>query len=505
MISGTIEFTNTNQAILDILRKPPGGNQGFQEDTLWDGPDLVLAFDDTATPGVPESFQLSRSRIIDRDVEALAIVAGQTIDVPMRRCFGQLNLSFVSTSTDFYGPEISGSGSFSGLDFESRPVDYDVDVKLARGTPASPATAARQGLVVACLPEGRYDFNPEVRSLNPSGGSSRTELSPVLGIEVGCRQIKDVTLGLQVNLDPLACTADPEPSLTGSAVSTGGVPVSVAEIFGTVGGGPEVSFCTGCGEDPSFAHPVALAACDNQVTVTAEAELGLVSSTTSSIRFDGTGPALAGCADVAVDNDPGQAGAMVDFAVAAVDTCDGGRPVACDPPSGSFFEPGSTEVTCTSIDTCDNEASCSFTVSVCQPVDPDVRTQGFWKRQCRGPHPSGEHDNLPGYVDLVNDHQTFSSVADVAALCDRLDPQPRNDKCEKAEAQLMAAALNLASGRLATCNCIDDPDLGATTAGEAVAFADGLLSSPGRSFDDCVSAQAIADRINNGATPVDCP
>lgn len=142
----------------------------------------------------------------------------------------------------------------------------------------------------------------------------------------------------------------------------------------------------------------------------------------------------------------------------------------------------------------------------CEPVeDSDVRTQGFWKRVCGGPHPSGEHENLPDYVDFVNDFAIFADVTDVDDLCERLHPDPKNDKCEKAEAQFMALLLNLASGRVAVCNCVNDPDLGETTVGDVADFIDGLLSNPGRTFEDCVLAQAIADRINNGETLVNCP
>ncbi len=141
---------------------------------------------------------------------------------------------------------------------------------------------------------------------------------------------------------------------------------------------------------------------------------------------------------------------------------------------------------------------------MCEPVeDPDVRTQGFWKRVCRGPHPSGEDQNLPDYVDCVSNTDTFADVDDVDGLCDRLTPDPRNDKCEQAEAQFMALLLNICSGRVATCNCINDPDLGQTTVGEAAEFIDALLSNP--TFDNCVLAQAIADDINNGLTLVVCP
>ena len=77
--------------------------------------------------------------------------------------------------------------------------------------------------------------------------------------------------------------------------------------------------------------------------------------------------------------------------------------------------------------------------------------------------------------------------------------------CEKAEAQFMALVLNICSGRVATCNCIDDSDLGETTVGEAVETIDALLSDPDRTFEDCELAKSIADAINNGDTLVGCP
>lgn len=151
-----------------------------------------------------------------------------------------------------------------------------------------------------------------------------------------------------------------------------------------------------------------------------------------------------------------------------------------------------------------NAVSC--VCEVCEPVeDPSVRTQGFWKQVCRKPHPSGEHENLPGYVDCVNRTLTFADVDDVDDLCDRLNPNPKNDKCEQAEAQFVALLLNVCSGRVATCNCVLDPNLGETTVGEVIDLIDGLLSNAGRTFDDCVLAQSLADSINNSLTLVPCP
>ena len=476
----------------------------LSESSIWRARHLVLGFRDTATPQVPETYQSATVRITDLDVPDLEIVPGTVTDVPIRRCFGQLELTYVSTATDFFKPRFSSSGTFDDLDWESKSANYSVSVS-ANGTPISAVPPVRQGLVVACLPEGTYNIKPVVTSINPGGGTSNTELPPVLDVEIKCMQTIKITPGLEVDLDAVpSCSAEPTTTLTGSAESTGSEPVFVEEVFATVNGGAPIPFCTDCGEDPPFQIDVPLQECDNLVTVTAEDELGNVSSATASTRFDNAGPVLEGCEDVEVDNDPGSSGAVVDFEVTAADNCDGVRPVSCDPPPGSFFPQGLSQVTCTAADACGNMSSCTFTVSVCQPVEPDVRTQGFWKRQCKGPHPSGEHDNLPSYVESVASSATFAGVADVAGLCDRLVPDPKQDKCEQAEAQLMAASLNVASGRVAVCNCLDDPDLGVATVGEALSLADGLLASPGRSFDDCVLAQAIADRINNGATLVDC-
>ncbi len=160
---------------------------------------------------------------------------------------------------------------------------------------------------------------------------------------------------------------------------------------------------------------------------------------------------------------------------------------------------------------CDEAQNCKLEVYECPPAqapcepveDPDGRTQGFWKRVCRKPHPSGEHENLSGYVDCVTAAATFADVDDVDGLCDRLTPDPRNNKCEQAEAQFMALTLNLCSGRMEMCNCIDDPEF--ETVGEAVNFIDGLLSDPDRTVEGCMLAQGIADDINNGLTLVDCP
>ena len=74
-------------------------------------------------------------------------------------------------------------------------------------------------------------------------------------------------------------------------------------------------------------------------------------------------------ANITQCNDAGQCSAVVTWPPpAATDNC-GVSSVVCNPPSGSTFQKGTTTVTCTATDTCGNQASCTFTVTVndCEP------------------------------------------------------------------------------------------------------------------------------------------
>jgi len=84
-------------------------------------------------------------------------------------------------------------------------------------------------------------------------------------------------------------------------------------------------------------------------------------------------PVLTLPADITVDNDPGQAGAIVTFTATADDNVDGPITPVCIPASGSFFSLGDTTVDCTATDTAGNSASGSFTITVndAEPPVPD--------------------------------------------------------------------------------------------------------------------------------------
>ena len=76
-------------------------------------------------------------------------------------------------------------------------------------------------------------------------------------------------------------------------------------------------------------------------------------------------------------------------------------------------------------------------------------------------------------------------------------PDPRRDKCEQAEAQLMALALNVCSGRLGP-DCCAARDGSPVTVADTMAEADALLSDPARTVAGCTRAQALADAVNTG-------
>jgi hypothetical protein len=86
---------------------------------------------------------------------------------------------------------------------------------------------------------------------------------------------------------------------------------------------------------------------------------------------DTTPPILFCPADIAVSTAPGQCSAVVEFTVTATDNS-GTVTVACNPPSGSAFEKGTTTVTCTATDGAGNAATCSFTVTVNDVEKPSI-------------------------------------------------------------------------------------------------------------------------------------
>ncbi|MFE5426107.1 HYR domain-containing protein [Peribacillus simplex] len=79
--------------------------------------------------------------------------------------------------------------------------------------------------------------------------------------------------------------------------------------------------------------------------------------------YDVEPPTITCPANITVNNDPCQLGAIVNFASTASDNC-GVASVICIPSSGSFFNVGTTIVTCTATDIHGNSSTCTFAVKV---------------------------------------------------------------------------------------------------------------------------------------------
>jgi len=78
---------------------------------------------------------------------------------------------------------------------------------------------------------------------------------------------------------------------------------------------------------------------------------------------DTIAPTLTCPADITVEAQ-GPDGAVVEFTCTATDACDPDPTVVCEPPSGSLFPVGTTQVNCTATDDAGNVATGSFTVTV---------------------------------------------------------------------------------------------------------------------------------------------
>ena|GEM_PF-429458 len=136
-------------------------------------------------------------------------------------------------------------------------------------------------------------------------------------------------------------------------------------------------------------------------------------------------------------------------------------------------------------------------VQGCDPVEPwEPRTQGYWRRQCK----SNPHEDICAYVDSVHVLSNLFGTFDCDSVCDLLDVDPpERDMCRKARRQYMALLLNIASGKLAVCNCLED----GREVGDVIGEIDSLLSED-PDFHTCEYAKTLADEINNGIGIVPC-
>jgi hypothetical protein len=131
-----------------------------------------------------------------------------------------------------------------------------------------------------------------------------------------------------------------------------------------------------CVQSPAGPYPLGT----TTVTLVCTDSHNASSTCRATVRVvDQTPPSIMCPADQALECQSG--GAMASFAPTASDNC-GTPTVACVPPSGSTFPPGTTTDTCTATDAAGNKSSCNFKVNVKDSTPPVVTTTGtrisFW-------------------------------------------------------------------------------------------------------------------------------
>ncbi|MFH2056548.1 MAG: HYR domain-containing protein, partial [bacterium] len=128
--------------------------------------------------------------------------------------------------------------------------------------------------------------------------------------------------------------------------------------------------CPGVTVDADFASGSMFPIGETTVTVTAHDAANNTNQCQFTITVNDVEPPTAICpANVEVGNDPGDCGAIVIFDLQVDDNCSGAN-VTSDPPSGSFFEIGTTTVTVTATDGAALTDQCFFDVTVNDTEDP---------------------------------------------------------------------------------------------------------------------------------------
>lgn len=232
----------------------------------WDVRRLRVQVTERSTPEEPLSWYQSNLVVTAGGPREVSLSPGDVHRLDHHYCLSRLNLAFYSTAGTFFDPSLDSmsGGSFRGLDFEGTDTSYTA-IAWAEGTPTEEADAASTGLVVALLAAGDWTLTPTVRSINPGGGTSTTELMPV-SLRVGCRQVISMFPDFILELDPVPpCVEAGFLQISGRVRGD----ADVSRIEATANGGAPVIACTGCGVEPTFTLAIPLDAAPNEIVVRA--------------------------------------------------------------------------------------------------------------------------------------------------------------------------------------------------------------------------------------------
>lgn len=163
------------------------------------------------------------------------------------------------------------------------------------------------------------------------------------------------------------------------------------------------------GEPPSGA---VLSLGEHEVVLVAVDAAGWTDSCSFTVTVIDTEPPALSCpVDIETPNDSGVYGAVVDYRVPVRDNCDMPE-VQITPPSGSFFQPGSTLVTAVTVDESGNRDSCDFVVVVTL-TDSDGDGVPDLEDNCiNTPNPDQSDSDADGVGDSCDICPGFDDLAD---------------------------------------------------------------------------------------------
>jgi hypothetical protein len=227
-------------------------------------------------PGLYDSerFRYGNLLLIQTDRRDALLKAGDRHRIDHEYCFNEVQVQYDTTLGRLYNPAAQVSGSFNGTDWRGLASRYTANGTFY-GTPAvwsqpnAASYAQTSGSVSLTLPQGSYTLTPSASMVKEDGTVNSATFAPI-GFTLGCGQVVKLVPPLAVLVSTQAYCA------SGNAVPVTGVvrssPAQVDRIWYRINGGPEITYCTNCGTDPSFSFTAPLSACDNTVQVFAYTE-----------------------------------------------------------------------------------------------------------------------------------------------------------------------------------------------------------------------------------------
>ncbi len=194
--------------------------------------------------------------------------AGDSKRIDHEYCFNEVQLHYMTNLGSLYNPWTDVSGTFDNTDWRGLQRTYSAHGRFY-GIPAiwgyTPLEEEPQprGSVSMTLPQGDYTLKPGAYMRNDDGTVNTATFAPV-SVTLGCGQWLKIVPPLAVSTSASGCATGPTVPISGVVKSK---PAEVDRIWYRLNGGPEVTLCTNCGMDPSYAFTVSLVACNNTVEV----------------------------------------------------------------------------------------------------------------------------------------------------------------------------------------------------------------------------------------------